>query len=218
MFEYGESVIVTEKLHGCNARFGNLEIQINPNAPILYKLFIWFKKNILGKKYEFVYGSHNVQKSGNFGANHFYGKDVWGQIVKKYNLAESLPKDYIFYGEIVGKGIQDLTYGLEKPRLFIFDIKNVKTGKYLDWNDLCEICDTERLSTVPVLSIGEFGGFTEQVPKSLTVGFSKLCHHQMREGIVIRSEKESFDGKIGRKILKSINPEYLLRKGATEFK
>ena len=37
------------------------------------------------------------------------------------------------------------------------------------------------------------------------------------EGVVIASAQEQIDNRVGRKILKAINPEYLLRKDGTEF-
>jgi len=51
-----------------------------------------------------------------------------------------------------------------------------------------------------------------------TNGNTYLVDNQIREGCVIRPYEESNDKKIGRKILKSISPKYLLRKGGTEFK
>lgn len=217
VFSEGELVVITEKLHGCNARFGNLEIQINDSAPILYKVLAWFKKNVLGKKYEFVYGSHNVQKSGAVKSNHYYGEDVWGAIAKRYDLANLLPNDYIFYGEIVGTNIQDLNYGFTKQNeLFIFDIKNVVTGEYLDWDLVVEWCNTLNLLTVPQLDICEFD--SEQLPYWTGGHKSVVDGKTLREGVVVRPVEESTDRKIGRKILKSINPDYLLRKSGTEFK
>lgn len=214
VFTEGEMVVVTEKLHGTNARFGNLPITINSDQPILYRISAWLKK-LFGQKYEFVWGSHNVQK-GTTSYDHFYGEDVWGEIAKRYDLKNLLPEGYIFYGEIVGKNIQDLNYGFTKQtELFIFDIKNVETGKYLDWDLVEEWCYTLGLQTVPVIDMSYF---YYSLLEKWTTGNSCLAVRQIREGCVIRPYEESNDKKIGRKILKSISPDYLLRKGGTEFK
>ena len=182
---------------------------------LVYRIVSWFKKNVLKHKFEFVYGSHNVQKSGSDNPNHFYGEDVWGKVAKKYNLAEILPENLIFYGEIVGEGIQDLTYGCKEHSLFIFDIKDVTTGKYLDWYDVVKWCEYLGLRTVPELYVGQY---SDETRKEFTTGRSVLDVKTIREGIVVKPVLEQNDRKIGRKILKSVSEEYLLRKNGTEFK
>ena len=159
--------------------------------------------------------SHNVQKSGSDNPNHFYGEDVWGKIAEKYNLAETLPENLIFYGEIVGEGIQDLTYGYKKHSLFIFDIKDVTTGKYLDWYDVVRWCEHLGLQIVPELYAGQY---SDELRKQFTTGKSTIDGKTIREGIVLKTITESNNPKIGRKILKSVSEEYLLRKNGTEFK
>ena len=215
VFTENDIVVFTEKLHGTNSRFGNIPIGTNKNASFFYRIKSWIRKNIFRHKYEFVYGSHNVQKSGSDNPQHFYGEDIWGKVAKKYNLANILPADYVFYGEIVGDGIQDLTYGFKNHHLFIFDIKDVVTGKYLDWNDVISWCYALDLDFVPDLYQGNY---SEELRENFTIGKSVLDENTIREGIVIKPMVESNDRKIGRKILKSVSEEYLTRKGGTEFK
>lgn len=215
VFTEDDLVVFTEKLHGTNSRFGNIPIGTNENAPFFYRIKSWIKKNIFHHEYEFVYGSHNVQKSGSDNPQHFYGEDIWGNVAKKYDLANTLPNNLIFYGEIVGEGIQDLTYGFKDHRLFIFDIKDVVTGKYLDWNYVLEFCNSLGIAPVPELFRGYY---SEEGRKYFTVGRSQIDEKTVKEGIVIKPLIESNDRKIGRKILKSVSEEYLTRKGGTEFK
>jgi RNA ligase (TIGR02306 family) len=212
VFTNEDMIIITEKIHGSNARYGNLEIIINKNQPLLYKIQKWVEKYILGKTHEFVYGSHNVQITGHAGRNSFYGDDVWGKIAKKYDLANKIPKDYIVYGEIFGKGIQDLTYGLNDVDICIFDIKY--KDQYLNWDAIEDFCQENGLTTVPPLYIGRF---LNNILNNCTKGESILCPGQLREGCVVKSYPEENDPKIGRKILKSINTDYLLRKNGTEY-
>lgn len=215
IFEVGEFIVITEKLHGCNARYGNLEIQVLPDAPILDRIKAWYKKKILKQTHEFVYGSHNVQITSNNKRNSFYGTDVWGDIAERYDFALILPKNYIFYGEIVGKGIQDLEYGLSGHEFYVFDIKDTETGKYLNWYEVELFCNYYKLKFVPLMYDGEY---LHDTVSHFTSGPSGVFSKQIREGIVIRSRLEEDNRKIGRKILKSISPGYLLRKNATEFK
>jgi len=206
LFKEGEEVIITEKIHGANARYGILP---------KYENSWWGKiKARLFGSHEFVYGSHNVQITGHRGRKCYYETDIYAQAVKKLELDKKLPKDYVFYGEIYGKGIQDLTYGLEDITIRFFDIKNIKTGKYVDYDEFLILCSIYKLNIVPELYLGKY---SVDIVKQLTGGKSVLYENQMREGCVIKPIKERTE-HMGRVILKSINEEYLLRKNGTENK
>lgn len=193
-------VVVTEKIHGTNFRCGRLlKTSHNKILNFFYKLF---------KIYEFVYGSHNVQLKFDLTK-----KNVYQDIVVKYNLDKIVDCDTIIYGEIYGKGIQDLTYNLTDIDLRVFDIKH--NGKYLDYNKLEALCRTYQLTLVPFLYMGDFD--LEKV-KSLSTGNSVLADNQMKEGCVVRSYYEEKTLTLGRKILKVINVDYLTRKNGTEHK
>ena len=211
IFKDGDWVVITEKIHGANSRFGNLKIEINKNLPFFELVSNLFQKYILGHTYQFVYGSHNVQITDHSNRKSYYGEDVWGKIAERYNLAKVIPQDYIVYGEIYGEGIQDLTYGLSGVDLVVFDIKY--KGNYLPWSDVLPLCKRWGLKTVPELYYGAYNSDL----LLLTDGKSLLYPKQMREGIVIKLSQEGNDPKIGRKILKSVSTEYLTRKNGTEF-
>ncbi|OGZ02798.1 MAG: hypothetical protein A2390_02230, partial [Candidatus Liptonbacteria bacterium RIFOXYB1_FULL_36_10] len=214
VFKIGDLVVVTEKIHGTNSRFGNLEIQTNKNNPILYRLQKCFEKRFLGRTHEFVYGSHNVQISFHTSRKNFYSEDVWGKVVSRYDLANRIPKDTIIYGEIYGDGIQDLTYGLKGDvDLVVFDVK--RNGNYLDFEDAYTVTKELGLSFVPILYTGEY---YDGILGKYTDGESSLSPNQIKEGCVIKSYVEENNLRLGRKILKSINSVYLTRKNGTEFK
>lgn len=205
VFEEGELVVITEKIHGTNFRAGNL---------LIYKNNLWGKiLSFLFGEYEFVYGSHNIQKTVTNKKMGFYGEDVYGKIAKKYSLKEIIPKEYIIYGEIYGAGIQELEYGRKNIDVVFFDVKY--KGKYLDYSDFKAFCEDRKLPKAPIIGCGNYRA--EYLTKA-TGGNSKICPSQIREGCVIRPVKETYDHKLGRKILKSINPEYLARKNRTEFR
>lgn len=212
VFVEGDYVVITEKLHGCNARYGNLEIPNGQGLSIMERLSNWYQKYIQKQTHQFVYGSHNVQITSFSNKGNFYGEDLWGSMTKKYNLT-SIPKGYIVYGEIVGEGVQDLTYGVKERDLFVFDVK--KDGKYLSWFDVRCFCAEYGLNIVPELYIGDY---YDGILEDYTQGKSVLCPTQMREGIVVKCCEEENDRRIGRKILKSVSPEYLTRKNGSEFK
>lgn len=211
VFEDGEMVVITEKIHGTNSRFGNLLISL-VNKKFWDKIFIWIKMQF-GQTHEFVWGSHNVQLQGT-DKQTWYGTDVYGQTAKKYNLKNICPKNTLIYGEIYGKGIQkNYEYGLEDQRLLVFDMKDAN-GNYWDWKAVVDFCKENDLQTVPILYIGPY---KTDILEKCTVGMSVICPTQVREGAVVKCLKESNHPRIGRKILKSINPDYLMRKNATEF-
>jgi hypothetical protein len=59
--------------------------------------------------------------------------------------------------------------------------------------------------------------FSNELLDKYTNGKSLLCPSQIKEGCVVKAVCEKNDPRIGRKILKSINPDYLLRKNGTEY-
>lgn len=164
------------------------------------------------EKQEFIYGSHNIQLFGNRGKNCYYGEDIYGKIAERYNLAEMVPSDYIIYGEVFGLGVQDMAYDLKEIDVRFFDIKY--KGKYLDYMDFGLFCNRRKLPMVPILYMGKF---SKEILNKLVSGKSTIAKH-IREGIVIKSLKEETHPKIGRKILKYVSDDYLVRKNGTEHK
>lgn len=212
VFEDGDIVVITEKIHGSNIRFGWLPIEINwKNGNILGILRSLFKKYILQEKYEFVYGSHNVQLQFDSDKG-FYGENIYAKVLKTYDLS-ILPDGYTFYGEVYGKGVQDLEYGCDGLDLSVFDVKK-PDGRYMDALKAEKLIHDVGMSPVPILYSGPFDF---RVLKLCTEGNSVICENQIREGCVVKPILETNHPRIGRMILKSINPEYLARKNRTEF-
>lgn len=211
LFKEGEQVVVTEKIHGTSWRAGTL-----PYKPknLFSKIKVVLLK-IVGKyrPYEFVYGSHNVQITHNNKYKGFYGEDIYGRVAEKYNVKELIPPDYTVFGEVYGEGIQDLEYGLIGDlRLMVFDVKY--KGVFLDYPEMINFCQEFNLPHVPVLYVGEYyNGLVQEH----TDGMSTIAPDQIREGCVIKSLNEVNDFRVGRKILKSISEDYLIRNDATEY-
>lgn len=214
LFQPEDEVVISEKIHGSSFRASNLPIHY-PNT-LLGKIKKFIDKNIFKKEFEFVYGSHKVQKTWYNKNKGYYNEDFYGQVAKKYNLDKIIPENIILYGEVYGKGVQDLTYGLDGVDVVFFDAKDTLTGKYLDYEVFFDLVVTQLgLPIVPILYKGKYGDTTLA---EHTNGKSKLCPTQIGEGCVVKPLKEVTDLHIGRKILKSISEEYLLRKGGTEYK
>ena len=183
VFHDKDPVIITEKIHGTNYRFGIVE-------------------NV------FYVGSHfNIKKHP--------GGSIYSLVATKYDLEnrvveafKSYDEDVIFYAEIYGKSIQgSFTYGLSVQDFIVFDIQ--VNGKFVDWDELQIICERIGFKTPSVLYRGPFSlKKVEELADGLTV-LGNGSH--IREGVVVRSEEEQLDNYVGRKWIKRISNDYLLK-------
>ena len=162
MFTEENNVQITRKLHGTNARYGIVKKN---------KLSFWDKcKKFLRLadewiEYEYVYGSHNVEKGSD--SQGFYDTDVWREVADKYDIKRKLwhyvdvmgsltniGSGITIYGEIYGPGIQkNYDYGLKELEFAAFDI--TINGEYQHITNVqvaCEKC--LMLPHVPVLYVG----------------------------------------------------------------
>ena len=207
MFTEEDTVEITRKIHGTNARYGIIKKT---------KLSLWdrFKKLIRVADewidYEFVYGSHNVEKGSD--SQGFYSIDVWKEIADKYDIKSKLwhyvkslssPKEVgtgiIIYGEIYGAGIQkNYDYGLDHIKFAGFDVE--MDGSYLDTVDAFAWIKTLDLEYVPVLF---YSNWSQKLQDKFTfnqfIDDTKVPH----EGIVIKHI--TGDRK---RVAKVINPDY----------
>ena len=203
LFKDEDEVVVTEKIHGTNFRAGWLKY--NPNS-LFKKIKMWLG---LAPKWQFVYGSHNVQISEKLLYNGFYDKNVYAEAVMKYKLKKKIPKGILVYGEIYGASIQKgYNYGLEDSReLVLFDAQ--KDGKYVNHYDFMNIAAELEVPVAPVLYKGKYAYCDLQ---SYINGPSVLCPKQkVREGCVVKTifEEECYAGS--RKGTKCISEKYLLK-------
>ena len=218
-FIEGESVLYTEKLHGTWACFGIVggkEIVTSKGRSAQGRALKVDEgvndDNIYVKQYR----KHRdkILEIGQRLTNLQY----WQQIGKFLATTERirLPSstDFHVLGEIYGSGVQDLPYGAEQPEFRVFDVHvgSVEDGRYLDAPEMAEVVDG-LLESVPVLG---FGGFSkETLEKHTNAKRSTLADH-IREGVVVRSSLEAFHPECGRKVLKSINDKYYMRKNKNQ--
>lgn len=221
IFNDEDVVIVTEKLHGTSFRAGWVKRDISTlwDKIKLYIRKLWDKEY----KWEFVYGSRNVQLQDKKSNDNFYKENVYSKMVEKYNL-KSLPKGIVLYAEITGPGIQKNYQYTEDHEMFVYDIKD--QGEYCNVPDRFNFCWGEKLRLVPLLE-GDVNFDGNINGNGIT---SDVCNPQFYfdddssfelgkfpiEGIVI----ETFNNEIcrfGRKKVKVLNPEYLLNKTNTDF-
>lgn len=176
-----EELVITEKLHGSSASFCHDGQEL------------WVK-------------SRNLYKRKG-------GGDSWWEIAIKYNLEEKLVNylNFVFFGEIYGvqKGFTyDTTSGI---RIRFFDIFDVKSGRYLDYDIFLDITSKLGLDVVPELYRGKWLG--KEIMYQYAEGMTTLAGKHIREGVVIKSVKERYEPKLNsRMILKLVGEGYNLKK------
>lgn len=209
ILEEGEEVVITEKLHGMNARVGKIKTVDDETGDVVY---------------EYMCGSHGVRRK-EFDANGVKSQ-FWNILTDQVKtLLDDLcdnQNNVILFGEILGPGVQDLHYGLKDKIFRVFDIS--VNRKYLDYDEKQKVYVKHNLVSVPFLYRGEFSW---DIVNQYTSGPTTMCEAEEagkfkgREGIVITPVTERFDVEIGgdgRVILKSISADYHARKGGTEYR
>ena len=209
MFNEEDEVCITRKLHGTNARYG---IVRKKKLSILDKIRRWFGNQWV--EYEYVYGSHNVEKGSD--SQGFYDTDVWREVADKYQIKDKLwhlakvlgsiqniGSGIIIYGEVYGPGIQkNYDYGLKELEFAMFDISI--NGEYQRAETAKTYADSPQLNLlyVPVL---HYGFWSQEIQDKFTfnnfIEGTKVPH----EGIVIKDSSGRRE-----KVAKVINPDYLI--------
>ncbi|WP_460063904.1 RNA ligase (ATP) [Streptomyces sp. YKOK-I1] len=205
IFEPGEPVVLTEKLHG--------------SACLL--------TYVAGDKRVYV-------SSKGFGAKslaltedprNLYWRAVRGHGVAEAaaRVAERLGARRVgVFGEVFGAGVQDLTYGADGRRetlgYAVFDV-SVEVGGVVRWLDTAEVTGLleGELPLVPRLFEGPYDS---DAVLGIATGRETVSGRglHLREGVVIRPAVERYSTVTGgRAIAKAVSGAYLTRKGGTEY-
>jgi hypothetical protein len=209
MFTEEDEVQITRKIHGTNARYGIVK---KPKLTFLDKVKKFFRLANEWIEYEYVYGSHNVEKGSD--SQGFYSTDVWRTIAEKYDIksklwreakrqgVEDLGQGIVLYGEIYGAGIQkNYEYGLKEMEFAGFDIKI--NGEYLP-TEVTEVI-MQGLLELPHVEVLYEGKWDQEIQDDWVfnnfIKGTKVPH----EGIVIKHVSGE-----RQKVAKVINPDYLI--------
>jgi RNA ligase (TIGR02306 family) len=209
----GEVVVVTEKIHGTNARYCYSDGRL------------W-------------YGSHNVMRGGSptrisafftqvvtkvkrlLGMRTWESKtDTWWKIAEQYGLKEKLARapGFILYGEIYGEGVQaGFPYDSPKGHRFrAFDVMEQSTGRFLDYDEFMDFIVNIGLNVVadvvPWIATMHWDEENAALMKKLADTGKSLIADHMIEGLVIKPYCERRDLKCGRVALKYVGETYLLK-------
>lgn len=127
----------------------------------------------------------------------------------------TLGKNICLQGELVGPGVQKNKYALSELAFYIFNIFDIDTQKYYDFEDFLEVVATLGLKCVPVVHANLKLTHTVDELVKMADNVSVLNPNVKREGLVFRSrvEKDEPIRGLGRFSFKVINPEFLLKYG-----
>ncbi|MDT9691583.1 RNA ligase (ATP) [Streptomyces sp. P9(2023)] len=203
VFEPGEPVVLTEKLHGsaCLATYFAADGRLQVSS-----------KGFGAKGLALQEDPRNL-----------YWRAIHGHGVPAVaaRLAERLGARRVgLFGEVYGAGVQDLGYGAnarsEGVGYAVFDVSAEIDGQ-VRWLDPAEVLEAGELPLVPRLYTGPYDLDTvlELASGRETVSGREL---HLREGVVIRPVAERYSPVVGgRAIAKAVSPAYLTRKGGTEY-
>ena len=143
-------------------------------------------------------------------------KNSYWRVAKKYHMDEVLPEGYAVQGELCGPGIQKNRLGLDDFDLFVFNVFDIKNGKYLDFWSFVDFCKTRELKIVPierVVQSDEACQFDCSIENFLELAKGTYQGTKnRREGIVIRPLIETHSQVLkGRLSFKVLNNDYLLK-------
>ncbi|MFD7259791.1 RNA ligase (ATP) [Streptomyces sp. NPDC059874] len=205
IFEEGEQVVLTEKLHGTASLF----TYVAEEERILVTSKGFGSKGLAIKEEE----------------RNLYWRTVRAHDVPAVaaKLAARLGASRVgIFGEVYGAGVQDLAYGTDArsadtpPGYAVFDVSAEIDGQ-VRWLDPQAVLEDGELPLVPRLYEGPYDLDTvlELASGRETVS-GKAVH--LREGVVIRPATERYSPVVGgRAIAKAVSPAYLTRKGGTEY-
>lgn len=205
LFRDDEAVLVTEKIHGTNFRFGWVGT--------------WPRRT-------FVVGSHRTFKHGHrtwldrlLGRKRpssWYGEDLWVATAEKYDLRRRcrLAPGVVFYGEIYGytpggARIQDMTYGAtpaQGPQVRLFDAYDTRARRWLTHGELATLAADLELPDLAPWVVFMGGGFSLDRVRELAEQDSTLAPGHLAEGVVVESYETP--GKKG----KWVSERYRMRK------
>ncbi len=202
IFEPGEPVVLTEKLHGscCLLTYHAATGTVQVSSKGIGAQYLALKEDERNLYWRAV-RAHGVAEVA-------------------ARLAEQLGAERVgIFGEVFGVGVQDLGYGTsartELPGYAAFDVSALIDGQ-LRWLSAAELL-AGRLPLVPEVWRGPFDPAVVLAHADGRETVSGRALH-LREGVVVRPVEERHSAVLGgRAIAKVVSGAYLTRKGGTEY-
>jgi RNA ligase (TIGR02306 family) len=205
----GETVVLTEKIHGTN-----------------------FGAGMLASDREMLVSSRRIVLERDE-TNLYWRAAALNRLEANLNLILDATgaQSAVIFGEVFGPGVQDLTYGVMPGAIEFRAFDIMLDGEYVSYPMFLELVGAEAepveddegnvtalayYSAIPMVPPLYYGAYSPEIVAQYTDGKDTLSGSHVREGVVIRPEHERRSGNLGRVILKSVSADYLLRKNGTE--
>ncbi|KOX13555.1 RNA ligase (ATP) [Nocardiopsis sp. NRRL B-16309] len=206
VFEPGEPVVATEKIHG---------------TACLFTFVSETGEEFVSSK-GFASRGHGLARA----EDNLYWRAVTAHGVPKAarEIAERYGAARVgVFGEVFGAGVQDLAYGesgrSERPGYAVFDVAMELSGQrvWVDAAELHELLESVGLPAVPRLFEGPYDADALLAAAGGAETWSGRSAH-LREGLVVRPARERRSEVLdGRAIVKVVSDDYLTRRGGTEY-
>ena len=145
------------------------------------------------------------------------GNAHW-RMARKLKLEEILRSEHrnlSIQGEMVGTGIQGNRLGLSEVDLYLFNLFDIDTGKYLSHTELSVFAEKHGLKVVPTVYRLDFGGVVGPRDVNHLLNIANNLNYDNgtpAEGIVWRSACETHSEVLkGRMSFKTISSRFLLK-------
>lgn len=218
VFEPGEPVVATEKVHGTACLFtltlDERGVASGDDGSVPGDYFV-SSKGFGSKRLAIAHADSNL---------YWRAIETYGVPAAAARIAELFDTERVgVFGEVFGRGVQDLAYGAsgggERPGYAVFDVAVQMPGvvRWLDPGELTDVLAKVELPAVPRLYEGPYD---EAALMELATGRETVSgkSEHLREGLVVRSATGRYSPVTGgRAIAKFVSPAYLTRKGGTEY-
>lgn len=177
-----EQVVVTEKIHGANARYVYAK-----NTNDEWTQFCGSRTNWLAED----------------------EKNIWWKALRQHPEIGEWCKanpDKIIYGEVFGR-VQKLRYGTGSNEVQFATFAVLDHQQWIDFEFAHKSVESYNIPWAPVLYVGPFDLKKCETLAELDSSWAGANH--MREGVVIQTKSERWDSKIGRVCLKLVSNRYL---------
>jgi RNA ligase (TIGR02306 family) len=211
LLEPGEKVWVTEKIHGCSARYvydgenmhcGSKNEWKKEYPDYTHITMDWLRERVINKETGVVDEERCVQIYDKL-HNQSKTQNLWWKALSQNPEVEKWCRDNpnkILYGEVYGQ-VQNLKYGQQGLAIAIFDV--MSEGRWLNAEEARDAAPN--VPWVPFIGIYDYD-FAVVVAAS--DGKSLIADHY-REGCVVKPLIERRDLHLGRVCLKCVGATYL---------
>ena len=192
IFENGEEVEATEKIHGHNCKVGMVE----DDDGNLVRVGASMDTN------------RQEPDDGNDSPYWHAWKIPGVTDLIRHVLSTSGARQVLLFGEAYGGSLQSFHYGIHNGFEFVaFDL--LVGGKYVDPDKFKSLCRKYNVPTVPVLYRGPYS--LDKI-REAAEGKTTFKDKHIKEGVIVKPIKERTNSKIGRVVLKYLSDKYLFGK------